>query len=67
MHPPACPACKSTNIEPAIIGSAAIWLARQSALSRVWAGAEMQATVCMDCGHIQLRADPARLRQLAGD
>ena len=67
MHPPNCPACQSINIEPAIIGSAGVWLARQSALSRAFSAGELKATVCMDCGHIQIRTDPARLRQLVGE
>ena len=61
---PACPACGSTRIEPGLLGSSALWLESQSALSRAFSGAELKALVCMDCGHVQLRADPERLRQL---
>ena len=64
MPPSPCPLCKSERVEPGVLGSSALWLDRQSALSRAFSGAEMKALVCLDCGHVQLRADPERLRQL---
>lgn len=59
-----CPACRSERVEPGSLGSAAVWLDAQSALSRAFAGAEVKLLACLDCGHLSLRADPAALRKL---
>lgn len=64
MSTNSCPACRSSRVEPGILGSAAVWLDVQSAWSRAVSGAEVKVLACLDCGHLSLRVDPAALQKL---
>jgi hypothetical protein len=64
--PNVCPACRSPRVEPGTLASAAVWLDRQSALSKAFGGVQVQVLACLDCGHVALRASPADLRKLVG-
>lgn len=59
-----CSKCGSDRVEPGSVGSAALWLDKQSAWSRALAGAPIKLDACMDCGHVELRATPEALRKL---
>jgi hypothetical protein len=59
-----CPICHSARLEPGILGSSALWLDKQSTWERMKAGAAISLTVCMDCGHISLQANPLELQRL---
>jgi hypothetical protein len=59
-----CTKCGSKRVEPGTLGSAAVWLDKQSAWSRALAGAQVKLIACMDCGHLELSASPDDLRKL---
>jgi len=60
-----CPKCGSTHLEAGLLMGAAVQLERATTMAKVFAGAEVKARVCLDCGHIgQLRvADVEKLRK----
>ena len=59
-----CANCGSTKLEPGMLMGAAVQLERAKVLAKVFAGAEVKARICLDCGNIdQLRADLERLRK----
>jgi hypothetical protein len=59
-----CTKCGSNHVEAGTLGSAAIWLDKQSAWSRAMSGAQAKLVACLDCGHIELSASPEELRKL---
>lgn len=64
--PDVCPACRSSRVEAGTLASAALWLDRQSALSKAFGGVQVQVRACLDCGHLALHAPPADLQKLVG-
>ena len=59
----ACPECKSTRLQSAVL-SAKLEPAA-GGLMKMAGSVEVRASACMDCGKVELRADPENLKILA--
>jgi hypothetical protein len=62
-----CPNCLSTNCEPGTIHSTGKLHFRPEHakfLKLKTANIDVKACLCMDCGHVSLAADPAKVRAL---
>ncbi|HZE97806.1 MAG TPA: hypothetical protein VE981_12330 [Planctomycetota bacterium] len=68
MSAEACPACRSTRLEDAVIMGAGLQPARAGRLTKALSAAELKARVCLDCGAVdRLRADVKTLKKMLGD
>lgn len=57
-----CPECKSSRLASALLSAK---LEPSSGGMRVAASVDVHASACLDCGKVELRADPDKLKILA--
>lgn len=59
----ACPECKSTKLQSALLS--AKLEPSGGGLMKMAGSVDVRASACMDCGRVELRADPEKLKILA--
>ena len=59
-----CRACGSEQVEPGQLYDAAMWLDAQSVWSKTFHKIEVKLLACLDCGQLDLYADPVKLRKV---
>ena len=60
-----CMKCQSSKTTSVIVQNASLEPKGGSTLLTAVAKVELRANACLDCGHVELSADPARLKILA--
>ncbi len=69
-YPPAmatttnCSKCQSSHTFSPVLGDASLG-AKGGGMISATIKVELHATACLDCGHVDLSADPAKLKSLA--
>lgn len=59
-----CSKCQSSHTSPAVVSDASLG-AKGGGMISATVKVELHATACLDCGHVDLSADPAKLKSLA--
>ncbi len=60
-----CMKCQSSKTTSAVVQNASLEPKSGGMMIQAAAKVELRAQACLDCGHVELTADPARLKVLA--